>query len=397
MRVLMLAPQPFLRARGTPLSVYHRIRALANLGHRVDLVTYPFGDDVTIPGLRIHRVGRVPGLRDVEIGPSAAKLILDLPFYRLARRLLRSGRYDLLHTHEEAGIMGAHLSRRYGVPHIYDMHSSLPEQFANFGRFNWGPVVAAFRAAERYTLNRADGVIAICEDLRELIRARGYVGVVGVIENMLQFAGETGPNEDPGVRSRLGLNGARVVLYTGTLEPYQGIDLLVDAAPDVRRVLGDVHFVIVGGTTAQLHHFEQQARRLGMARWFRFVPTVKPWNVKYYHAIADVLVTCRTRGSNTPLKVYHYLHAGRPIVATAIRSHTQVLDDSTAELTLPTAPAIAAGIVRVLTDGPRRDALIEGARRLARERFNEGSEIERLGRFLTRVRASLAPDGMVPS
>ena len=44
----MIAPQPFFRARGTPFSVLHRIRALVLLGHSVDLVTYPFGEPVPL-------------------------------------------------------------------------------------------------------------------------------------------------------------------------------------------------------------------------------------------------------------------------------------------------------------------------------------------------------------
>ena len=51
MRILMIAPEPFFEPRGTPFSEYHRIRALLELGHTVDLVTYPFGHDVTLPGL----------------------------------------------------------------------------------------------------------------------------------------------------------------------------------------------------------------------------------------------------------------------------------------------------------------------------------------------------------
>ena len=42
----MIAPEPFFEPRGTPFSEYHRIRALLELGHTVDLVTYPFGRDV---------------------------------------------------------------------------------------------------------------------------------------------------------------------------------------------------------------------------------------------------------------------------------------------------------------------------------------------------------------
>ena len=42
----MIAPEPFFEPRGTPFSEFHRIRALTELGHQVDLVTYPFGQDV---------------------------------------------------------------------------------------------------------------------------------------------------------------------------------------------------------------------------------------------------------------------------------------------------------------------------------------------------------------
>src|ERR1700737_4752635 len=54
-RILMIAPEPFFEPRGTPFSEYHRIRALVELGHEVDLLTYPFGQPVSMPGLRIFR------------------------------------------------------------------------------------------------------------------------------------------------------------------------------------------------------------------------------------------------------------------------------------------------------------------------------------------------------
>ena len=59
MRILMIAPQPFFQPRGTPFSEFYRIRALTELGHDVDLVTYPIGEDVDIPGLTIYRTPSV--------------------------------------------------------------------------------------------------------------------------------------------------------------------------------------------------------------------------------------------------------------------------------------------------------------------------------------------------
>lgn len=388
MRILMVAPEPILRPRGTPLSVFHRIRALTKLGHTVDLVTYPLGDSFELPGLTIHRAPRPPGVHDVGIGPSFAKVALDLPLFRHAYRLARSDRFDLVHTHEEAGVLGSYLSRRLGIPHVYDMHSSLPEQFPNFGRFNWRPVVGAFRAAERYTLGGTHGVIAICPELKEVALARGYRGVITVIENTLQFDESEGGGPTPeAMRAEYGLNGSPTIVYTGTLEPYQGMELLVEAAPAVLRAVPAARFMIVGGRPAQVEALRALTRRVGVESAFHFEGEVKPWEVQCYHQLADVLVTCRTRGSNTPLKIYHYLRAGKSIVATAISSHTQVLDRTTAELVETDPESIASGLVRVLSNDERARELSAAARQLSARRYSETDTIDKLARFLEDVRS----------
>src|SRR5204862_2046485 len=101
MHILMIAPEPFFEPRGTPFSEYHRIRALLDLGHTVDLVTYPFGKDVQLPGLRIFRAARPPFVTRVKIGPSASKLFLDLTLAATAIAQARRERYDAVHSHEE--------------------------------------------------------------------------------------------------------------------------------------------------------------------------------------------------------------------------------------------------------------------------------------------------------
>src|SRR5579862_5703748 len=101
MRILMIAPEPFLEARGTPFSVYHRARALVALGYEVDLVTYPIGEDVMLPGLTVYRTPAVPFVHKVKIGPSLAKLPLDVLLFLTAIWRLCRRRYRYLHTHEE--------------------------------------------------------------------------------------------------------------------------------------------------------------------------------------------------------------------------------------------------------------------------------------------------------
>ena len=67
MKILMIAPEPFFETRGTPFSEYFRIKALSDLGHRVDMVTYPFGADKKIKGLRIYRSFRPFFIKSVKL------------------------------------------------------------------------------------------------------------------------------------------------------------------------------------------------------------------------------------------------------------------------------------------------------------------------------------------
>lgn len=391
----MVAPQPFFRPRGTPFSVLHRLRALSDLGHSVELVTYPFGEERPVEGVEVHRSARPPGVRDVPVGPSVSKALLDVPLFLEARRRLARGNFDLIHTHEEAGALGAWLSGRTGVPHLYDMHSSLPRQFGNFGRYDWAPVVRAFRGLERYTLRGSAAVIAVCPALEEQAREVGYEGPVAVIENTLGAAsGEPDPGAVETLRTELGLGGSRVVVYTGTFEAYQGLDLLLEAIPLLPDgVRSDARFLLVGGDDPAIRRLRTLSARLGVEESVELLPQVPQGRVPAYHRLADVLVTARTRGINTPLKIYEYLHAGRPIVATDVRAHTQVLDEDTAELVAVSAEGLASGLRKVIENPERARDLAENAGRRARERYDEETYMQRLRELLAELRPDEAAVG----
>lgn len=392
LRILMVAPQPFFRPRGTPVSVLHRIRGLQKLGHRVDLHTYPFGDDPHLPELDIRRSRRPPFLRDVAVGPSLAKALLDLPLFASASRAAATLGYDLVHTHEEAGFLGALLSRRYGIPHVYDMHSSLPQQFSTFGRFNWQMVVRAFERLEAFALAHSAGVITVYPYLRDQVEARGFHGPLTLLENTLDFQRpRDGRHRAAELRRRLQVGGASTVVYTGTLEPYQGMTLLVATARFLKPLRPGLRIVVVGGTRAQTASLRARADASGVGELFRIVPAVPPQEVFDYHDLADALVTCRIRGVNTPLKIYQYLRSGKPIVATAIPAHTQVLEPGTAELVEPTPASVARGIQRVLEDPEHAARLAHGALRLCQERYSEEAYMRTLGEFMDEVRRRAVP------
>ena len=74
-RVLLLAPHPFFEQRGSPIAVALLAETLCDRGYVVDLLTFPGGSAVEIPGLTIRRLPRVPGVKNVPVGLSWKKLV----------------------------------------------------------------------------------------------------------------------------------------------------------------------------------------------------------------------------------------------------------------------------------------------------------------------------------
>jgi glycosyltransferase involved in cell wall biosynthesis len=105
---------------------------------------------------------------------------------------------------------------------------------------------------------------------------------------------------------------------------------------------------------------------------------------------ADALVSPRSRGTNTPLKIYQYLRAGRPIVATRLLTHTQVLDDEVAVLVEATADAFAAGILRAVDDPAAARAMGERAAHLAATKYSYEAYLAKTRLVVARLEAQAA-------
>jgi glycosyltransferase involved in cell wall biosynthesis len=376
MHILMIAPEPFFEPRGTPFSEFHRIRALTSLGHTVDLVTYPFGRNVEMPGLRIFRCARPPLLAGIGIGPSWKKVPLDLSLACSALRLALTRRYDAVHSHEEGGAIGVVLARWLRVPHLYDMHSSLPQQIANFGygRQRW--LRWLFERVERFMIRRSRVVIVICPDLETTVRAVDKAVPTMLIENAPGSGDAPRSGTGAAIRATLGLAAdTPVVLYTGTFEAYQGLDLLYGAMREVIKARPDARLVMVGGEPAQIEQARERVAAMGLGDAVRFTGQRPFEEVPAYLDAATVLASPRSTGTNTPLKIYQYLRSGRPIVATRLRTHTQVLSEDTAFLADPTPEAFAAAILTALRDPSAAHAVGERARALAETKYSDAAYV----------------------
>ena len=111
------------------------------------------------------------------------KLVLDFFLLFTVLRLLFKNRYDAIHTHEEACCFGAVLSRLWRIPHVYDMHSSLAQQFINFNVTKSQRIRKSCSFFEKRALKASDAIIAICPYRDDHVKSSGVNRRVFVIEN----------------------------------------------------------------------------------------------------------------------------------------------------------------------------------------------------------------------
>jgi len=381
MKILILAPHPFFQNRGTPIAVRMLAESLADMGHQIDILTYHEGEDLKDNRIRIFRIPGLPGIQGLRPGFSWKKIVCDALMMAVLPWVLRRQRYDILHATEESVFLALLVKKLKGVPYVYDMDSSLVHQMTDKYPFlsRLYPLMAWF---EGQAVRHSDGVLAVCRALEELaLRYAPYQRVV-----RLEDASLLGGDHEQGIdlRERFGFSGPSVV-YVGNLERYQGIDLLIEgfAATETR----ESHLVIIGGSVEDIRRYGEKASGLGVGGRVHFVGFRPVTELASYLRQADILVSPRTQGENTPMKIYSYLDSGKPVLATELATHTQVLDADIAMLVRPEPKAMAEGLDRLLKDAKLRETIGRQARQRVAEEYSVAAFRRKLLCFYERLPA----------
>ena len=233
MRMLVISPQPFFTPRGTPFSVYYRALVMAEQGVGIDLLTYGAGEDVDIPGVRIVRIPRVRFLEPIPVGPSWQKSVLDMLMLLWTIGLLLKHRHSVVHAHEESVFWCRFLKPLFRFRLIYDMHSSLPQQLTNFRFTKSRFLIGAFKWLEDDALQRGRCGRRDLPGSARLRRQHRLVRRPALADRELDLRRrppeEKGRSDASGASAQTFDPRTPVILYAGTFEAYQGIDVLVRA------------------------------------------------------------------------------------------------------------------------------------------------------------------------
>ncbi len=394
MNILVLAPHPFYQDRGTPIDVLLLLRVLVERpGTKVDVVVYHEGQDVDLPNLRLYRTPALPGLQNIRPGFSLKKLVCDFLMLLTAWRLVRREHYDLIHAGEEAVFMARLFKRLYGIPYAYDLDSSIAQQLVE-KKPGLKRLAPFFNRLERRAVQDSLICFPVCHALADLCRAHGAPRV-----QTLHDISQLGDPDagDPGrLRAEMDLPSGTVFLYSGNLEAYQGIDLLLAAFERALVHEPNLVLIVIGGTPEDVARYRARAEASGISDRALFVGPRPFKHLVDYLAGADVLVCPRIRGINTPMKVFPYLHSGKPVLVTDLPTHSQLLSSREAYLAPADPEGFAEGMLALARDPALRARLGAAGRAFVEKNHTFEAHARRVNEAYDWIEAQLAKKSSKP-
>jgi glycosyltransferase involved in cell wall biosynthesis len=320
--------------------------ALVQRGHTVQVATYHLGDPSPTPLYQLHRTRSVPSYRKVSPGPSVQKLVvLDPLLTARLRRLLREERFDVIHAHHFEGLLVALAARRDdSIPIVFDIHTLLESELPYYGIGPFrGLLQRIGRLLDRRLPARADHLIAVSELIRDkLLDARTCsaerISIVesGVTWEHFQRSNGIAPDTQ-----------SPVLIYTGNLAAYQGVDLMLRAFATVVRGHPAVRLRIV--TDSPFTPYDPLAQALGV-RGRLEIHSATFEEIPDCLAGAYAALNPRVHCDGAPQKLINYMAAGKAIVSFA--GSARGLIDGRNGLVVPDGDvdAFAGAIQRLLID-----------------------------------------------
>ena len=375
MRILLLAPHPFFQNRGTPLDVLLVLKVLVERENtHVDLVVYNEGEDVELPNLKTYRTPSLFFTKNIRPGFSLKKLIADFLMFNIVWRLVKKNRYDLIHAGEESVFFAMFFKFFNKIPYVYDLDSSIAQQMVEKMPYLsiFSPL---FNLFEGLAIRHSLANLPVCNALAELCRknkSRKTVTIHDISQLKNPLASPTGK-----LKQELRIKGL-ILLYCGNLEKYQGIDLLLESFAIASKQSEKVDLVIIGGVQADIDLYRSKAKDLGIDRKTHFLGS-KPFDqLDEFLTEADILVAPRIKGINTPMKVFPYLHSGKPVLLTDLYTHNQILTHNEAFLAPNDPQGFAEGILRLVEDTSLRERLGRFGREFVEKNHTFKAHRERL-------------------
>jgi glycosyltransferase involved in cell wall biosynthesis len=354
---------------GGSIHIHSFVRALTDLGHQITVVCTrvsspksledelraevrpaPLADWNHSLANAIRAGNRLIG-RAARNNPDAVRTLHNLRFFRTAAKAARELDPDFIYERYSLwGMAGLRLARNRSIPHVLEVNAPLAFEQQRFRAGLTCPPLA--RWVERRIWRKADLSIVVSDTLRSLLQNAGArPESIHVLPNAVSPRLFHTDLDGKPVRERLNFNGRFVIGFVGMFRPWHGVDLLISVLEDLHRVDPSIHLLLVGDGPLR-QRFEAEVCKAGLQEAVTFTGAVAHQDVPGYLAAMDMTVAPYPALDDfyySPIKLFEYMAAGRPVVASRVGQVAQIIED---------------GVNGLLFDPGDRAGLINCVRRL---------------------------------
>ena len=270
LKICVLAACPFPANHGTPGSIREMVEVLAARGHEVHLITYPHGEDIPVQGVHVHRVAALFGQQKVVVGPTMQKPFYDFLMVLKTIQICWKYKIALVHAHLYEAAIAAWMSRFFTFrKFVYSAHNTMKDELASYGFFRskrFANMFASF--LDWFVPARANRCIPHSFNIKKFLHERGLQNRCATVINFGIDVNDVVHRKNTVAKPGFWPQGFPVIAYTGILDNFQRLDLLLEAMAIVARHNSEAQLVI-GMTLEQpefVEELQQMAARLRDSR-----------------------------------------------------------------------------------------------------------------------------------
>jgi len=386
-----------LRTQGTGSEGIHirgMVRAFRGKGYAVDFLwALGEGDPTVRAGVNPYERKRIKSPIElvVPLIPGFLFALLEYCYnfwsYRKFAAMLKAKRYDFIYErHFFFSYAAGRAARKSGVPLVVEVN-----EIAGFERVRGQHLIGLARRCERSLFEGATIVTVVSAFLKDSI-LKQYPGLdpekICVIPNAVEESFFSRELKGRAVRERFGLDGKTVFGFVGfflKVKTWHALEWFLPAFIESVRERPDVVLMLVGDGPGRAE-LEEIGRSMGFSNRLIFTGEVPNAGIPDYLDAMDAGVIPHTNEYRSPIKMFEYMAAGKPVLAPRQEPVESIIGDLQGRFLFETksAESLMNTIARMLEE--RRDwpAIGERLKNLARTRFTYERHGETILRLLER-------------
>jgi len=351
-KIAVIAPCPFYIDRGTPLRIKRLAEAMSS-NFAVHVISFYQGSNNEFP-FKVHRALQNP-FTITRTGANAAKLINDILLLATVLKVVRKEKIRVIDCHlHEGALIGIIVRFFTGAKVIYNAHGTFVPEMIATGAISQGSwLVKPLSVFERWVEKCADKIVAQSVLRRdEFVEAGHCKDKVSIVEDIPELDSFLVHQDqiDRELEKRLRPNNEKLLIYSGGMEEYQGVDFLLESFRVLYERRNDLRLVLFG---RPLPPYRTIAEDMGIADRILFVDEEPFERLPQYLGICDIGFCLRLYGDNVPGKLPVYMGSGIAVIGTEIKGVSTVIAHGKNGLLVPPGDVTAlTAAIEKLIDNP---------------------------------------------